>query len=327
VPVRLFRRLAPLLAVLAIAATGCDYSSGNDAATVNGKSISVDTVQDELKEIQSNKAYRAAIESASGGYGVALAGSGKGTFNNEFTAQALSIRIYYSAIEQDLAERGIEVSAAEEKDAFDATKENLGQVGWSKFSTSYQQELAHQNALIAKAQEESASGLEPSQAQVACVSHILISTQGRTDAEAKAKAEDLKRQLDAGADFATLAEANSDDSSKDQGGDLGCQPEGAYVAEFEQAVQSAPLNQVTGPVKTDFGYHLILVKSREQQEVQPDQAASTQAFSDYLSKLLCKQTKVTVDPRYGTWDRSGCAAGVGLPKVSTPSKPAASGSK
>jgi parvulin-like peptidyl-prolyl isomerase len=162
---------------------------------------------------------------------------------------------------------------------------------------------------------------------VACVSHILISTQGRTDAEAKAKAEDLKRQLDAGADFATLAEANSDDSSKDQGGDLGCQPEGAYVAEFEQAVQSAPLNQVTGPVKTDFGYHLILVKSRGEQEVQPDQNAVSQAFSQYLGSLLCTKAKVTVDPRFGTWDTGGCQGGLGLPKVSAPAKPATSDAK
>jgi parvulin-like peptidyl-prolyl isomerase len=326
VPVRLFRRLAPLLAVLAIAATGCDYTSGSDAASVNGKKISVDSVQDELKEIRSNKAYRAAIESSNGGYGVSLAGAGKGTFNNEFTAQALSIRIYYEAIEQDLAKRGIKISESEEKDALDATKENLAQVGWSKFSKDYQEELGHQQAVISKAQEEATKDLQPTEAEVACVSHILIGLEGRTDPEAKAKADDLKRQLDDGADFATLAKGNSDDTSKDQGGDLGCQPEGTYVAEFEQAVQAAPLNQVVGPVKSQFGYHLILVKSRERQEVQPDQQATSQAFSTYLSTVLCKRAKVTVDPRYGTWDRGGCAGGA-LPKVAAPSKPAASGSK
>ena len=105
-PVRLFRRLAPLLAVVAIAASGCDYSSGSDAATVNGKKISVDSLQDELKEIRSNKTYRAAIESSSGGYGVSLAGAGKGTFNNEFAARNCSEYQYINR-EEDMGQEGL----------------------------------------------------------------------------------------------------------------------------------------------------------------------------------------------------------------------------
>lgn len=159
-------------------------------------------------------------------------------------------------------------------------------------------------------------------------SHILLRTEGKDEEAVKAQAQSLADKARAGADFAALAKANSDDGSKDQGGDLGCQPEGTYVPEFEQAVKTLPLNTVSDPVKTQFGYHLILVKSRDQQTVQPDQAAGQQAFSTYLLKVICgADAKVSVDPRYGTWDKAPCKGDQGLAKVTAPKKPATNTSK
>lgn len=83
--------------------------------------------------------------------------------------------------------------------------------------------------------------------------HILV------DSEEKAK--DLKKQLDEGADFAELAKANSTDTgSGAQGGDLGWFGLGMMVKPFEEAVVAAEPGKVTGPVKSDFGWHLVLVK-------------------------------------------------------------------
>ena len=83
--------------------------------------------------------------------------------------------------------------------------------------------------------------------------HILV--------EAEAKAVDLKKQLDGGADFAALAKANSTDTgSGANGGDLGWFGLGAMVKPFEEAVVAATVGKVAGPVKSDFGWHLILVK-------------------------------------------------------------------
>ena len=83
--------------------------------------------------------------------------------------------------------------------------------------------------------------------------HILV------DSEEKAK--DLKKQLDEGADFAELAKANSTDTgSGAQGGDLGWFGLGMMVKPFEDAVVAAEPGKVTGPVKSDFGWHLVLVK-------------------------------------------------------------------
>ena len=83
--------------------------------------------------------------------------------------------------------------------------------------------------------------------------HILVET-----VEA---AEALKAELAAGADFAELAKANSiDTGSGANGGDLGWFGTGVMVKPFEDAVLAATVGEVTGPVQSDFGQHLILVK-------------------------------------------------------------------
>lgn len=83
--------------------------------------------------------------------------------------------------------------------------------------------------------------------------HILVADE--------AKATELKTLLDGGADFAELAKANSTDTgSGANGGDLGWFGKGMMVKPFEDAVLTAEIGKVVGPVKSDFGYHLILVK-------------------------------------------------------------------
>ena len=84
-------------------------------------------------------------------------------------------------------------------------------------------------------------------------SHILIKGD-------EAKAKDIKAQIDQGADFAKLAKENSEDpGSASKGGDLGFFPEGAMVPEFEQKAFSMSVGEVSEPVKSSFGYHIIKV--------------------------------------------------------------------
>ncbi len=84
-------------------------------------------------------------------------------------------------------------------------------------------------------------------------SHILVETEE--------EANKLMADLAGGADFAELAKANSTDpGSGANGGELGWFGVGAMVKPFEDAVVAAKVGEVTGPVKSDFGYHLILVK-------------------------------------------------------------------
>ncbi|MGI2260104.1 peptidylprolyl isomerase [Shewanella sp. GXUN23E] len=84
--------------------------------------------------------------------------------------------------------------------------------------------------------------------------HLLVDTE--------AQCLELKQQIENGADFAELAKAHSSCPSGAQGGELGSFGPGMMVPEFDRVVFSAPLNEVQGPVKTAFGYHLLEVTSR-----------------------------------------------------------------
>ena len=84
--------------------------------------------------------------------------------------------------------------------------------------------------------------------------HILV--------DSAEKCEDLKTQIQGGASFADLAKQHSSCPSGKSGGDLGEFGRGQMVPEFDQVVFSAPVNEVQGPVKTQFGYHLLEVTER-----------------------------------------------------------------
>ncbi len=105
--------------------------------------------------------------------------------------------------------------------------------------------------------------------------HILIRFQGSqvpvrtgkkdlTDAEALAKAQEIRAKIVAGAKFEDQAKLESDDTGNaPEGGDLGPFPKGMMAPPFEQAAFAAKPGEITQPIKTQFGYHLILVVSHE----------------------------------------------------------------
>ena len=84
--------------------------------------------------------------------------------------------------------------------------------------------------------------------------HILVETQETC--------EQLRTEIEGGADFAAIAKAQSQCPSGKQGGDLGEFRPGQMVKEFDDVVFSAEVGTIQGPVKTQFGYHLIEVTSR-----------------------------------------------------------------
>ncbi len=94
--------------------------------------------------------------------------------------------------------------------------------------------------------------------------HILLKLDGKNEEDVKKQADDLVRQLRAGADFAALAKQYSEDpGSRDRGGDLGLFGRGRNVPEFENAAFSQEPNAIGDPVKTQFGYHIIQVVSKQ----------------------------------------------------------------
>ena len=100
--------------------------------------------------------------------------------------------------------------------------------------------------------------------------HILIKTEGRTDDQAKAVLEGARARLAKGEDFAALARELSDEpAAKTSGGDLGFFGKGQMVGPFEEAAFAAQPNALVGPVKTDFGWHLIQVLEKRPAGTQP----------------------------------------------------------
>ena len=86
--------------------------------------------------------------------------------------------------------------------------------------------------------------------------HILVSTEEAC--------EGLKTEISEGADFADIAREHSQCPSGQRGGELGEFGPGQMVREFDDVVFSAAVGEVQGPVKTQFGYHLIEITAREQ---------------------------------------------------------------
>jgi peptidyl-prolyl cis-trans isomerase C len=143
--------------------------------------------------------------------------------------------------------------------------------------------------------------------------HILIRVQGSpvpaegkadlTDAEALAKAQEIRKRLQGGEDFAKLAQAESYDSgSGAQGGDLGSFARGRMVPEFEKAAFSLPVGEISEPVKTPFGYHIIQVEQHEAKKLDDLRAEIEGKLRPDLARkaleTMRQQASVTLDDAY-----------------------------
>ena len=145
--------------------------------------------------------------------------------------------------------------------------------------------------------------------------HILIRMQGSlvnlapgqkelTDAEALAKALEIRQKILQGADFADLARTDSDDmGSSSKGGDLGFLKRGQTVPSFEDAAFALPTGQLSQPVKTPYGFHLIKVEERKPtrtfEELRPEieRTLGNEASRKFVEDLKAK-TKVAIDPDF-----------------------------
>jgi peptidyl-prolyl cis-trans isomerase SurA len=101
--------------------------------------------------------------------------------------------------------------------------------------------------------------------------HILIRTnEVVSEDEAKRKLTNLRERIVNGADFGELARLNSDDGSASKGGDLGWLYPGDTVPEFERAMSELQVKQVSQPVRSQFGWHLIEVLERRKADMSTD---------------------------------------------------------
>ncbi|MEO7836564.1 MAG: peptidylprolyl isomerase [Acidimicrobiales bacterium] len=335
---RLLLLVATVLVVVALAGCG---SLGGYAAKVNGVRIDKDEVENELEAILANKKYLDRIDQGAPGQpgGGRVRGAGSKTFTTTFIAALLDRRISLEVIRQEVRRRKL-VPTAEQRQQ--ARQQVIGLLGGKElfdgFAKPYQDSLVGYFADVFALQTvlgsprvaaaEVAEFYEKNRAVFdrTCVRHILISAE---DPEGEAKATAIKARIAAGEDFAAIATAESTDrgeggaegGSAAQGGALGCVPAGGLVPEFQQAMDALQPGQVSDPVKTQFGFHIIEVTARQiltLEEATPEirQRLQSQAASPvaaFVSKAVGK-AKIEVNPRYGTFVKSGQNPGVRPPR-------------
>jgi PPIC-type PPIASE domain len=299
-----------LFAVL-VASAGCG-SLAPYAATVGfpNHAVKVDRAdfEKELKALDDNKP----LQAASGGRG--LSGAGKDTIDPRLAAGWLNFIIYDKLITHEFERRHLTITP----DDTDAAETQLETQFGNKeaagaFPRWFQQRLIGRNAR-AVAVRSAVSGVDLSDASLRkyfdahqsdfsqnCLSHILVKTKPEADA--------ALARIKGGEDFAAVAKAVSiDTGSGTKGGDLGCNPKGVFVPEFDKVASEQPVGQLSDPVQTQYGWHIILVRDRKtatfeaarEQVKAAVNAESEGAFRQFLQQALTT-ARVTIDKRYGTF--------------------------
>jgi len=150
-------------------------------------------------------------------------------------------------------------------------------------------EIFYYDILRTKVQEQITQDTETEQEQV-WARHILVADE--------ATAQTVLARLADGEDFAALAaEFSTDTSNSESGGDLGWFGRETMVAPFSDAAFAMEIGQISDPVQTDFGYHIIQVLGKEVRPLTPDalQTAKDTAFEEWLSNLRTDETRVQIN--------------------------------
>ncbi|MGB4600065.1 MAG: peptidylprolyl isomerase [Trichlorobacter sp.] len=130
-------------------------------------------------------------------------------------------------------------------------------------------------------------------------SHILITVDSKASADdkqkARAKADELLKQVKAGADFAKLAKDNSGCPSNKQGGDLGYFSKGQMVKPFEDAAWAMKPGEVSGVVETQFGYHIIKVTEKRAKDKMPFDALKGRIETSLKQRKIGEQVNAALD--------------------------------
>ena len=156
--------------------------------------------------------------------------------------------------------------------------------------------------LLEKRGKASAPGVQQTH-----VRHILIrAREGVSDADARTRLQRLRERIAGGFDFAEAARINSEDASASKGGDLGWIAPGDTVPEFERVMNQLKDGEVSQPIQTPFGWHLVQVLERRSDELSDDrkkaaarqairQRKADEAFQDWLRQ---SRDRAFVENRY-----------------------------
>lgn len=311
-------------------ATSEGEGSATTASTAEvryGDTVTIDRsgFERELKALHDNKQ----LQAASGGSG--LSGAGKNTLDPRLTAGWLTFIIQDELVSHEVERRHLQVNPAHTEAAKEQLSTQYGsEEAVAAFPGWFRDRLIARNARAVALQaalsnvDFSDDGMRKyfdehkAEFSLNCVAHMLV--------RSKAEADAALARLKGGEDFAAVANGVSvDKGSAAKGGDLDCNPKGAFVPEFDQAASEQPIGKLGDPVQTQYGFHIILVKERKdvpfetaQEQIRSLLNAQTQnAYRQFLRQALTT-VRVTIDKRYGTF---GPPAPGQVPVVLPPTPP------
>jgi peptidyl-prolyl cis-trans isomerase D len=218
----------------------------------------------------------------------------------QFDKDNTKVKFEYAVLKQDDIKKGLHPTTEELKAFYDSHQKNYANSVPEKRKVKYAMiDLAKIESGVQVTRDELESYYNQHRDQYrvpeqAKVSHILIKTplpgpDGKVDekgvAAAQQRAQDLLKQLKAGANFEDLARKNSEDpGSAKEGGSLGWVPKGRTVPEFEKAAFSLPKGQLSDLVKTSYGFHIIRVDDRQEAHLK-----TLEEVKDQIEPLLKQQ--------------------------------------
>ena len=323
---------------------------GTSCSAVNPTALTVDNWTLSDSEFQSQLEAFAKVYSTSGGASELKSTDGN-SWATSYTAAFLNDQLNLQLAQVGVDERGLTVTDADRASAKSLLEQNFtngaGSSVFGELPKSYQQTLidgvAAQNvlgaAVVAEAQtDEGLRNLyeatkDQYQGDLVCASHLLVlagsgsSNAAATDAQyatALTAIKDIQSQLKGTSNFATIAAAKSQDTgSAESGGTLPCSPKGTYVTEFDSAAWNQPIGVVGEPVKTKFGYHLVLVSARGKLTFEQLKDSLKQSVVDNADAIVSAElvriaatAKVSVNQRYGQFDAA--TGRINAPSGATP---------
>ncbi|MGH8874195.1 MAG: peptidylprolyl isomerase [Acidimicrobiia bacterium] len=291
-----------VLVAAALAAAGCG-GGGQIVATVEGVDITLGEME-ELRDSDSGSLAREEMAEDLGNLVIA-------TVITETARQQFDIAPSAEEIDTRLTELIEQVEAGGQD--FEAILADQGRTQeWARTIAALQliQERV-QEALttdlppVDEAAIQAAFDERPFEQTTVCSQHILVATEEEAAA--------ALARIEGGEAFQDVAMDVGTDGTAEAGGDLGCVPASQFVGEFAQATLTAPLDEVTGPVHSQFGYHVILVTDRQPRELDDEargrlegqlelerNTEMQQRWQDWFLEAV-RAAEVTVDEQYGRW--------------------------
>jgi parvulin-like peptidyl-prolyl isomerase len=295
-PKTLFRTRSALMAALIGFTAACGAGAGATAATVNGVDISVSEVEAmRISEEATIDKVAFAQDLTNAIINVAVVTAARDEFSIEPTTEEISVK------KDELATTLEEAQGISIEDFFETQGlpiERLDVIANQQVIREHLFEQFQGDAVPATdADARLLLSSDPTGRITACVRHILVPTEQ--------EAIDARGRIDGGEAFGDVAAEIGTDGTAAAGGDLGCQPLGMYVAEFANAAAAATIGAVSDPVESQFGWHLILVESREEPSLESlreeiDAGRINQLVDAWLLSTVTDAT-VEVDVQYGVW--------------------------